>query len=185
MSPSETCEIGYAPAKLKSKFLFQIFIAVVCLWIAIDNFSTVKNLLQLALAAPAAPVFGWYGCRDLYSLLFDASKAIVTIGPDGVRDVRLGPDFVAWSEIERFDHVKPSAIRMISMMILTLVASLAFETCSNFTDEEESRILLCLHSRGRKTVIETSGLTISKQRLLDMLKALHGRYAPLPVDARS
>ncbi|MGG6895362.1 MULTISPECIES: hypothetical protein [Rhizobium] len=112
MSTSETYRIEYANSALGSEAAAYIFFTVVLVFIAfLSRSNIITSIAWISLALMTAYV----AVMALLKLIFQGRKAILIISPEGIKDARLGSDFIPWDDIEKIDV--PAPRRSLGMML--------------------------------------------------------------------
>jgi hypothetical protein len=104
MSTSETYTIEYANSALGYKAAAYIFLTILIAFIAFLSRSyIITSMAWISLALLTACV----AFVTLRKLIFQARTAILVISPQGIKDARLGSDFIRWADIEKIDVPAP------------------------------------------------------------------------------
>ncbi|NTF41695.1 hypothetical protein A6U86_03225 [Rhizobium sp. AC27/96] len=104
MSTSETYTIEYDNSALGYKAATYIFLTILIAFIAyLSRSDIITSMAWISLALLTA-------CGafvTLHKLIFRARAAILVISPEGIKDTRLGSDFIRWADIEKIDVPTP------------------------------------------------------------------------------
>lgn len=104
MSTSETYTIEYANSALGSEAAAYIFFTILLVFIAfLSRSHIITSIAWISLALITACL----AVVALLKLIFRARKAILIISPEGIKDARLGSDFIPWDDIEKIDVPAP------------------------------------------------------------------------------
>ena len=117
MSTSETYRIEYDNSALGSEAAAYIFFTVGLVFIAfLSRSDIITSIAWISLALMTAYV----AVKALLKLIFQVRKAIVIISPKGIKDARLGSDFIPWDDIEKIDVPAPrrSLGKMLGIILL-------------------------------------------------------------------
>ncbi|MFK0163997.1 hypothetical protein [Rhizobium sp. NPDC090279] len=201
MFTSDIYTIKYSKAELEFKAAAQIFAAILLGLIA---FLSAKDPIGSTLWVSIALVIAFFACLNLHKLIFQTQKAILVIAPEGIKDIRLGPDFIPWAAIEKIDVHGPrlSAATLFLGFGLIMVAALFLTDGGVYAGSGDggqpkhhiwlliapgqrvagqmrgfTRSIKNVNTDTQQVCIATSNLTHGKQRILDLLRGFHARYA--------
>lgn len=101
---SDTYTVEYANSELGYKAVSHIFFTALIAFVAfISRNDVIASFAWISLASITAYV----ALMTLNKLIFRGRKAILVISPEGIKDVRLGPGFIPWDDIEKIDVPAP------------------------------------------------------------------------------
>ncbi|MGO7591461.1 hypothetical protein [Rhizobium leguminosarum] len=148
--------------------------------------------LSILLGPPVA----YYLFCNLYVLIFSSNKAIFEIGPNGFKDLRLVRELIPWPAVARIEHAAPTLAQRILRTIFLVLGNLLPATpgmdaegtedtiavwCRPESIQDRKPVFSLFHTAPatnelRQLRIETSSLTVSKERLMQLLQTYHTHH---------
>ncbi|WP_246813174.1 hypothetical protein [Rhizobium changzhiense] len=190
---SDIREVGYSARDTWLRIALSTLVIVLGFWL-FDG-----TLNSFFLSVLCGPPIAYYLFCNLYILIFSSNKTIIAIGPNGFKDLRLMQELIPWPAVARIEAAAPTLAQRILRTIYLVLGNLL--SASPGTDAEGTGDTIAVWCRpgsiqGRKPVfslfhtaratnelrqlrIETSGLTVSTERLLQLLQTYHSHHKAL------
>lgn len=144
---SQTLEFRGSRAKLAWLILLGIGMTALSLWIVMAGIAPAGTIGQLA-GYIGAPFFGAATVIAIYRL-FTAARVVLTIAPQGIRDIRVADAFIPWTSIAGL-----STWSMQGQQVLVLAID-------SETEKKLPLTRIARWSRGANKALGADGLCIS------------------------
>ncbi|MBY5740006.1 hypothetical protein [Rhizobium leguminosarum] len=189
---SDIREVRYSARDIRLRIALS---TLVIIFFGFGIFDRTLNSFFLSLLC--GPPVAYYLFRNLYVLIFSSNKTIIAIGPNGFKDLRLMQELIPWPAVARIEAAAPTLAQRILRTIFLVLGNLL--SASPGTDAEGTGDTIAVWCRpddiqGRKPVfslfhtaratnelrqlrIETGGLTVSKERLMQLLQTYHTHHS--------
>ncbi|CAN7338695.1 hypothetical protein [Rhizobium leguminosarum] len=188
---SDIREVKYSARDIRLRIALSTLVIIVFGFGLFD-----RTLNSLFLTLLCGPPIAYYLFRNLYVLIFSPNKTIIAIGPNGFKDLRLVQELIPWPAVARIEEAAPTLAQRILRTIFLVLGNLLSATPGTGADGTEDTIAVWCRPDGirdRKPVfslfhtarsanelrqlrIETSGLTMSKERLMQLLQTYHAHH---------
>ncbi|WBL77087.1 hypothetical protein I3J27_29275 [Bradyrhizobium xenonodulans] len=169
--------IGYSRARLLMFFGGSLLLTLLCAGFAF-SWQEGKNVTTFEVAACyiGAVFFGLATCRMLWRLIA-ARQPVVFISRVGIRDTRLADETIAWSAVRKILFWEKHAQKFVVLKVDPLIAA---RFSGGLLTRTVSLINKALGADG--VIINTGGLTMDTDKLLETCKQYWGAGRPAHVD---
>lgn len=169
---SGTIEIGNAPARLALYLAGALAFVAIGLWIIRQTAPTsgTADMIMLVIGWFSVVFFGWIALIAAQRMIWTRTP-VITISPEGIRDIRVSPDLIPWTAIR---SITTWQLQGTAIMVLGLASG----------EEEKLRLSAITRMTRRANAalgadglsIATQGTKISHDRLMDITIAYADRY---------
>jgi hypothetical protein len=188
---SDIREVGYSARDIRLRIALSTLVIIIFGFALFDG-----TLNSFFLSLLCGPPIAYYLFCNLYVLIFSSNKTIIAIGPNGFKDRRLMQELIPWPAVARIEEAAPTLAQKILRTIFLVLGNLLSATPGTDTEGTGDTIAVCCRPDSiqdhkpvfslfhtaratnelRQLRIETSGLTVSKERLMQLLQTYHTHH---------